>query len=101
MSKLLDTLKAVREKNLNKQQLEEYYDLLSVYAVDIKLQMAELEKEKAIYIANKKDEGLSIASCEAEWKANERGQRLIELKHYSLATSIQLKSIKNRIYSLL
>ena len=99
--KLTDTLKAVREQHLNKQQLEEYYDLLTGYLVDIKLEMADLEKDSALFIANKRDDGLSMEACKSEWKATEKGQRLIDLKHYASATNAQLKSLKNRIFGLL
>ena len=96
---LNDLIVAVKEKNLSKDQLEAYRDQLSSLYAEMQLEMAELEKEEALYMVNKpKDE--SIARRITLWEATESGLRLIVLKRYCLATKELLNSLKSRLYSI-
>ena len=96
---LQEALKKVREENLNKQQLEEYHLMLSGLYGDMKIEIGQLKKEKAMFIASRKPED-SIASRKADWEATKSGQRLIEMESYVSATSVMLSSIKSRLYSI-
>lgn len=109
MSQLLDLLQAVKDKNLSKEALEEYHtDLTNLY-VSICVEMADREKEEAVFFLKNKgsiqtDKGIkdrSDVEIKRMWRGTESGQRLIELKAYDKAVTKVLSSIKNRIYSLL
>lgn len=96
---LLELLKAVKEKNLQKDQIEQYRDDLSNLFAQMQLEMAELEKEEAMFMADKTDEQ-SVAEKKVHWKATLSGQRLLVLKRYCLATKEILNSLKSRLYSI-
>lgn len=95
---LVEMLRAVREENLTKTDLEKYHTTLSGLYGDIQIEIAALKKEKAIFEAS--DPNKSVAKMKVEWKATEKGQRLIELEGYARATSTQLRSLKNRLYAI-
>ena len=47
--KLHELILAVKEKNLSKEQLEDYSDQMSNLFAEMMLELADVEKEKAIY----------------------------------------------------
>lgn len=106
--KLLDLIKAVKEKNLSKDQLENYRDELSGLFAQMQIEMANLEKEEAIFLEHSdtiyapdgSEKEKSVAQRKIDWKATPSGQRLIELKRYALATKEMLNSLKSRLYSI-
>lgn len=100
--KLLDLITAVKEQKLSKEDLENYRDQLSYLYADLQLELAELEKARAI-----KMEELRAAYPEASevklkgnWQGRPEGQREIVLKRYCLATKEMLNSLKSRLYSV-
>lgn len=97
--KLSELILAVKEKNLNKDQLEGYRDQMSSLFADMQMEMAELEKAEA-YFMNQIQPEESVAKMKIMWKAGEKGQRLIVLKRYCLATKELLNSLKSRLYSI-
>ncbi len=97
---LLELITKVKEKNLNKDQLEDYRDQMSSLFAEMQLEIAELEKEEAIYMGLRNDTDESVASIKIMWKATAKGQRLILLKRYCLATKEMLNSLKSRLYSI-
>ena len=95
--KLTELIIAVKEQNLSKDQLENYRnDMSSIYA-QMQLEMADLEKQEALFMGRL--EGSAI-SRKIAWKTTEAGQRLIVLKRYCLATKELLNSLKSRLYSI-
>lgn len=110
--KLSDLILAVKEKNLSKDSLESYRDELSGLFAQMQLELADLEKEKAIYFEkeNNPDEyrkyqldyqkNPSDISIKRKWQATSKGFREIELKRYCLATKELLNSLKSRLYSI-
>jgi hypothetical protein len=97
---LVDVIKVVKDENLPKEQLERYFDLVSVLSSEILMEISELEKEEAMFMNDKgKDE--SVANRKVSWKATKSGQRLIVLKRYNESARILLRSIKNKIYAKL
>lgn len=94
--KLTDLLQAVKEEHLTKTQLEDYHTSLSGMAADLSVEIADLEKKKAMFEAS--DPNKSVAKMKVEWKATEEGQRLLLLKGYMSATKTQLRSLEKRIY---
>lgn len=96
---LRELIIAVKEKNLSKDQLEEYRDQMSQLFAEMQLETAELEKNEAIFMEMKEDTK-SVAQRKIEWKATPDGQRLIVLKRYCLATKELLNSLKSRLYSI-
>lgn len=96
---LADLIIAVKEKNLDKDQLENYRNDMSDIFAHMQWEMAELEKEEALYMNGKAPEE-SVANRKITWKATPSGQRLIVLKRYCLATKELLNSLKSRLYSI-
>ena len=86
-------------QNLDKDQLEEYRNQLSELFAHMQIEIAEIEKEEALYMNGKSDTE-SVANRKITWKATDKGQRLIMLKRYCLATKEMLNSLKSRLYSI-
>lgn len=97
MSQLAKIIEEVKDENLTKEQLEEYYSIGCQLRTDISMSLADYLKKEALFMVNK-TEG-SVASKKVEWKGSVDGQRLIELKSYMVATKSLLDGLKNRIYS--
>lgn len=99
---LLELIQSVKDKSLSQEQLEEYGDQMSSLFAQMQIEMADLEKEEAMYLSvthtNEKD---SVALRKIMWKATEKGQRLIVVKRYSIATNEMIKSLKNRTFRLI
>jgi len=96
MITLKDLIVSVKEQNLSKDQLEAYRDQLSGLYAEMQMEMADLEKEEALFTG--KLDGSAI-SRKIAWKITESGLRLIMLKRYCLATKELLNSLKSRLYS--
>lgn len=96
--KLVDLFKAVQERNLSKDKLEEYRDDLSNLYALMQLELAEIRKAKALHIFESAEK--TIAAKEAAWAASEKGQREIELAHYIKGTEKILSSLKSRLYQV-
>lgn len=96
--KLNELIVAVKEKNLTREQLEAYSDQMSSLFAEIQLEMADLEKFEAQWMAEL--EG-TVASVKVKWKATKEGQRLIVLKRYALATKEMINSLKSRTFRLI
>ena len=97
MSQLTELLESVREKNLTKTQLEDYRDEMTALFAQMQLQLADLEKEEAKYLASHGEK--TDVNAKRKWGGTESGQRLIELKRFSKATEKMLSSLKSRIYA--
>ena len=99
---LTELITKVKEHNLSKEQLEAYSDQMSSLFAEMMMECAELEKEEALYLSvahtTEKD---SVALRKVMWKATEKGQRLIVIKRYLLATKELLNSLKSRVYRLI
>ena len=99
MTTLTELIVAVKEKNLSKDQLEFYRNDMSQVFAEMQMEMAELEKEEAMFMNNIPPD-VSVAEWKIRWKATKSGQRLIVLKRYCLATKELLNSLKSRLYSI-
>lgn len=99
MTTLKELILAVKEKNLLKDDLEAYRDQLSGLYAEMQLEMADIEKEEALFM-EKHSPDISVALRKISWKSTEKGQRLIVLKRYCLATKELLNSLKSRLYSI-
>lgn len=99
---LKDLILSVKEKNLSKDQLEAYRDQMSHLYAEMQIEMAELEKEQALYMdaTNASNIQDSVAQRKVKWNATTQGQRLIVLKRYCLAIKELLNSLKSRLYSI-
>jgi len=94
---LQELIISVKEKNLSKDQLENYRDELSGLYAQMQIEMSELEKMEATY---PQENFKSAIERKNSWKATPAGQRLIVLKRYCLATKEMLNSLKSRLYSI-
>jgi len=99
---LRELIIAVKEKNLSKDQLEDYRDQMSSLFAQMQLEISDLEKEEALFLEHQQNaqDRPSVAKSKINWKATESGQREIELKRYCLATKEMLNSLKSRLYSI-
>ena len=96
--KLRELIEAVKDRQLSKTQLEVYRDdSVSLFAL-MKLEMAGIEKEEALYL-NAATEDSHVARKRA-WKATHKGLRQIELDNYLGAVSKMIDSLKSRLYSV-
>ncbi len=112
---LQDLMKSVKEENLSKDDLEKYRDELSYLYVNLQIELAEIEKSKALFFENNKmtqkvtTKGNGVFSENVErsdisvkrmFGITPEGQREIVLKRYCLATKELLNSLKSRLYSI-
>lgn len=96
--KLVELIKAVKEKSLTKTQLEAYRDDLANLSAQMQFELADIRKLKAVYLVeNFKD---SNVATERAWAVTQKGQREIELSHYAKATETILSSLKARLYNI-
>lgn len=96
-------MKAVKEEKMDKYQLEAYRDQLSSLFGELNIELAEIEKAKAIYFDEKKtlDPTATDISIKRKWQASDKGLREIVLKRYIIATKELLSSLRNRLYNFL
>lgn len=98
MSKLEDTLLAVKDENLDKSQLENYHAQLTHFLVDLRKEEARLLKEKALFMV---DKDMPDVKAKRMWDASTSGQRLFDIVAYIRSVKPELESLKTRIYSYL
>ena len=95
---LQDLIIAVKEQNLNKDQLEQYHSELCNLKAQLKLEFAELKKKKAIYLLGR-EAGESVISRDISWSASKEGQRKFDIEGYIGATTSTIEGIKARLYN--
>ena len=96
--KLAELFKQVQEKNLTKDQLEEYHADLSGLYGQMQLELADVRKKKAIFFVEQPEK--TAIATERKWGASSEGLREIELAHYAKGTEKILSSLKSRLYSV-
>jgi hypothetical protein len=89
----------IKEANLGKKELEDYSSMLDILSAEMELELANLEKEEAMFLANCEEKTRSGATT--KWEASESGQKEITLKRQLRATSKLASSVKTRIYQRL
>lgn len=110
MIKLTQLIEAVKEEGLSKDQLEQYHTEITYLDNLMRMEIAPLEKEEALFFGKCKENPLqtnngqiveeSDVSIKRKWRATEKGQRQIELNHYLRVTPKLLQSIKTRLYNI-
>ncbi|MEI6532474.1 MAG: hypothetical protein WCO06_01400 [Candidatus Roizmanbacteria bacterium] len=100
---LSELLVKIKEKSLSQEQLESYGDEMSALFSQMQLEMADLEKEEALFLDHcvGAEDKISVAESKIKWKATPKGQRLIVLKRYSVATKEMINSLKSRTFRLI
>lgn len=95
--RLQELITAVNEKNLTKDQLENYRDDLANITAQMFIEMADLEKKEALFepIQNEPE-----TNRKRRWKITIEGQRMLELKNYIRASKEILSSLRSRLYSI-
>lgn len=114
-----ELIEKVNDKTLSKEQLEKYQTDVSYIFQRMMVEIADIEKEKALFFINSKNDydveteiayamaetnygkikrrELSDVAIKRNWSATDKGQREIELKRWSLALKEMLNSLKSRI----
>ena len=89
----------IKEANLTKEKLEEYSSMLDILCAEYELNLAEVEKAEAMFLANCGEK--TRAGATTKWDSSELGQKEIELKRQLRAISKLSSSVKTRIYQRL
>lgn len=112
MKTLVELIELVKEENLSKDMLESYHTEITYLDNILRLELAPIEKEEALYFEENKYENRLVSLNQYEqivksdiqikrkWRATEKGQRQIELSHYLKITPKLLQSIKTRLYNI-
>jgi len=87
---------AVKEQNLSKDKLEDYHTQLSSLSAEMELNLADIEKEEAMYLNDCEEE--TRAGADRKWRATEKGQIEITLKRNIKALDKLRSSVKSRLY---
>ena len=81
---LRDLITAIKEKDLTKEQLEAYRDEMSHVYAEMQMEMAELEKEEALFMdatfARAVEE--SVAQRKVRWKGRKVYYLMVQLRHW-------------------
>lgn len=96
--KLLEIFKQIKDETLPKDLLESYHKELSELRGQMRLELADITKKKAIFMLENKE--TPAVHRKINWQGTEEGLREIDLKAYIGATSDNLNSLKSRLYSL-
>lgn len=96
---LQELIISVKEKNLDKNQLEAYHSELCNLKAQLKQEFADLKKKKAIYMLGR-EQGESVASREISWGASHDGQRKFDIEGYIGSTTALIEGVKARLYNL-
>jgi len=96
---LTEIINSVKEGNLTKYQLEEYSSMLDVLSAEYEINLADIEKAEALFLADCGEKTRSGATT--KWDASELGQKEILLKRQLRAISKLASSVKTRIYQRL
>ena len=99
MTSITELINNIKEGNLTKFQLEEYSSMLDVLCAEYELELAEVEKAEALFLAECGEK--TRAGATTKWDASEQGQKEILLKRQLRAISKLSSSVKTRIYQRL
>ena len=99
LMKLQELALAIKDDKLSKDQLEVYHSDLCGIKSQLHLELAELKKEKALFMV-RREPGDSVASRKEVWDATPRGQRKFEIEAYISSSKSLIDSIKSRLYSI-
>ena len=99
MTKISDLITLIKEENLTKDKLEELSSMLDILCAEIELELAEVEKKEAMFLANCGEK--TRAGAITKWESSEDGQNEISLKRNLRAVSKLSSSVKTRIYQRL
>ena len=95
--KLLELFNEVKDENLPQERLEVLRDEMIHLHTEMQLQMANLEKLEANFIASKTELESDVAR-KREWRITKEGQRMIEINRYIKAVVKEIDSLKSRVY---
>ena len=90
--------KSIKEQNLSRDQLENYFTELSSLYAEMEIRMGELEKEQAIFLNECGEK--TRAGAETKWDATSKGQESITIKHNLRALSKLISSVRHRVISV-
>ncbi len=96
--RLFDLFQEVKDEKLEPEQLESYHKELSELRGMMKLELAIVMKQRAMFVL--KNPELSATQRKINWQASPEGQREIELKAYISASSDNLSSLKARLFKI-
>ena len=97
--KISELIQKVKEHNLSREQLEQYYTELTSLSAEMELALADLEKAEAKYLNESEEKTRSGA--DRLWKSTPEGQEEISLKRNLRAVDKLRSSIKHRIFNQL
>lgn len=99
--KLIELLEAVKDEKLPLPLIEKYRDEMVHLHTAMQIELADLEKQEAIFFTTYPDDSASDISIKRAWKATTYGQREILLNRYIKAVVKEIDSLKSRVYRLI
>lgn len=99
MKTIQDIILGIEEGNLTKEQLEDYSSMLDILGAKLELQLGDIEKSEAMFLADCGEK--TRAGATTKWEATTLGQNEISLKRQLRAISKLASSVKTRIYQRL
>jgi hypothetical protein len=99
MTTFRELIEAVNEKNLDKDQLEQYHTEICHVTALMEIELADVEKAGALFLDSSSE--LTDVAKKRKWRITDQGQREIVLKRYVRAGDKMRSSLKSRIYKLL
>jgi hypothetical protein len=97
---LKELLLAVRDESLGKDRLEKLHSEMTHLHSDMQVELADIEKEEALFFLERTNPQTSDVSIKRLWRAGGRGQREIELNRYIKTVAKELNSLKSRLFSI-
>lgn len=94
--KIQELINEIKESNLTKDKLEDYSSMLDILSAELEIELADIEKAEAMYLADCGEK--TRAGATTKWEASELGQKGIFLKRQLRAVSKLASSVKTRIY---
>lgn len=94
-----DLILKIKEGGLQREQLEEYYDSLTVLYAEMNVRFGEITKEEALWLADCKEK--TKTGADRLWQVTTLGQEQITLKYNIRALEKLVASVRHRIYKLI
>lgn len=98
---LRELLVAIKDDKLSLMMIEKYRDELVHLHSDMQIELAETEKEEALYFDKHSAPDVSDISVKRKWRVTEMGQRQILLNRYVKVVVKEVDSLKSRVYRLI
>lgn len=98
---LKELLEVVKDDKLPLNLIEKYRDEMVHLHSAMQIELADIEKEEAMYFDKYSAPDVSDVSVKRKWRVTEKGQRGILLNRYIKVIVKEIDSLKSRVYRLI